>query len=62
MPAGADTQTTTISARIPHDDVAALKSIAERNHSTVSRLVAVCIKAGLPTLGGRGEPERTATA
>ena len=65
--AAADTRTAPISARIAVADAAALRSIAERNHSTVSRLVAACVRQGLPALDGRsaaaGEPvERTAAA
>ena len=44
----------------------ALRSIAERNHSTVSRLVAVCVAQGLPALAGRSaaheQTERTVAA
>lgn len=47
--AAAETRTA-ISARIPTADAAALRSIAERNHSTVSRLVAACVAQGLPAL------------
>jgi hypothetical protein len=63
--AAAETRTA-ISARIPTEDAAALRSIAERNHSTVSRLVAACVAQGLPALHGRSDAhervERTAAA
>ena len=55
-----------ISARIAVEDAMALRSIAERNHSTVSRLVAVCVAQGLPALAGRSaaheQTERTVAA
>lgn len=62
--AAADTRTATapISARIDADDAATLRAIAERNHSTVSRLVAVCVRQGLPALGARSDVHDTARA
>jgi hypothetical protein len=57
-----DTRTAPISARIPHEDAAALRSIAERNHSTVSRLVAACVAQGLPALDGRSDAHDTTRA
>ena len=68
MPTAADTRTATapISARIDAEDAATLRSIAERNHSTVSRLVAACVAQGLPALDDRADArelaERTAAA
>lgn len=50
--ATATVPTATISARIPREDIAELRRLAERNCSTVSRLVARCVREGLPALSG----------
>lgn len=55
--AAATVPTATISARIPHEDIAELRKIAERNHSTVSRLVAAAVRRSLPALDGRADVE-----
>jgi hypothetical protein len=50
--AAADTRITTapISARIDAADAAMLRAIAERTHSTPSRLVRALVREGLPAL------------
>lgn len=44
------THTEPITARIPHSHVAQLRSIAEANGSTVSRLISRCVAEGLPRI------------
>jgi hypothetical protein len=44
------TRTEPITSRIPHSDAAQLRSIAEANGSTVSRLISRCVAEGLPRI------------
>lgn len=63
MTTTADTRTSPVSARIPHEDAEALQAIAHSRDSTVSRLIARCVREQLPHLQGRPvhrEHERTA--